>query len=937
MPAAVHAVLVARTSPEAAPVLERTLASVRAQTRPADALTIVVCGPTAPVRALLDSSGAEGVIEASATTTFAAAVDYAVRRVSPGAAVWLLSHDAAPHPGALAALSAELERGPSIAIAAPKLVDEDDADRIVSLGQTMTRLGRAVELADGEFDQGQFDSRDDVLGADVRGMLVRGEVFSALAPDRSLLGVDEGLDMGVRAHLAGHRVALVPAARLAVRAPSRRRPSAAAYLTRQAQLHRRLSYAPAWAVALHWLSLLPLALWRTVVHLVAKNPGHVPAEWAAAVVAMARVRGVARSRRRIRRSRRASWASVEPLRIGREQLRERHEPHASPVVRRELRFFSGGGAWVVLGALVVSIAAFLALLSWDGVAGGALLPLHDSVAGLWGAAAYGLREIGLHTVSPADPFAAVVAVVGSLAPASPSFALLALWLLALPLAALGAWFAATRVTTRSGLRACAAILWALSPTLLSALVDPRPSAVLLHLLLPWLLFAAAAAHRSWGAAGSASLLLAAVVACAPSLIPALALVWLMALLLTAALRPRGIARVVWTAVPAVALFLPLALAQLDRGTPWALAADPGSPWAGPSLDIAERWRAALGFPTDDPGGWGSLLEQLGLGPSTWWVPILLAPLALAALAAPLTRRWRVGTGLVVVAVLGLATAYAAVGVQVSLDQSQPVAVWPGSGIALAWLALIGAAAAALDTGAAPRPLKATWAVAATVCVAVVALPALTAVHRGDAALHDGGGSTLPAYVAALAAGDDASATLVLTPQPDGGLSAEVVWGASETLGGQSTLQTTQRALGEHDEEVAELAADLVSGASTDVPALLAADGIRFVLLAAPSEESDAARVLRLTSATELDQRAGFVRAGETSRGVLWVIEDAVREESGAERAAMTAEQESTARTVVLVQLVALAVALLLAVPTSASHRAVRGKTRVLGAGYEEAS
>src|SRR5690606_28927027 len=186
-------------------------------------------------------------------------------------------------------------------------------------------------------------------------------------------------------------------------------------------------------------------------------------------------------------------------------------------VRSELRFFSGGGAWVVLAALVVSIAAFPALLAWRALSGGGILPLGDSLSRLWADAAYGLRPTGLEVFGPADPFAAVVALLGSLTPWSPSTALVALWILALRLAVLGGWFAATRVTDRAGLRIVGGIAWALAPTFLTSLVDGRPPAVIAHLLLPWLFYTAGIAHRSWGAAGAASLLLVAVVACAPQL------------------------------------------------------------------------------------------------------------------------------------------------------------------------------------------------------------------------------------------------------------------------------------------------------------------------------------------------------------------------------------------------------------------------------------
>ena len=284
MPDRVHAILVVRPEGRtpAANHLTRTLAALAAQTRPVDALTIVLCGPDAELTRLAAESGAEGVITASAGTSFATATALATPRLT-GDAVWLLAQDTAPDPEALVRLAGALELSPPLVIAAPKLVDWDDRDVIRSLGVSMNRYGGTVELAAGELDQGQRDRDSDVLGADVRGILVRRDAWTALGGlDPALGGADEGLDLGVRARLAERLVAVVPSARVAVAgdgvaamARGRRRARRRAFATRTAQLHRRLVYAPAAAVALHWLSFLPLALWRTVAHLVTKAPPKV--------------------------------------------------------------------------------------------------------------------------------------------------------------------------------------------------------------------------------------------------------------------------------------------------------------------------------------------------------------------------------------------------------------------------------------------------------------------------------------------------------------------------------------------------------------------------------------------------------------------------------------------------------------------------------------
>ncbi|MGO8609740.1 hypothetical protein ACC848_43070, partial [Rhizobium johnstonii] len=81
---------------------------------------------------------------------------------------------------------------------------------------------------------------------------------------------------------------------------------------------------------------------------------------------------------------------------------------------------------------------------------------------------------------------------------------------------------------RASIRAVGAVGWALAPMFLAALAEGRPAGVLVHLLLPWLLFTAAIAHRSWSAAGVASVIAVLLFACAPSLAPALVLLWLIA-------------------------------------------------------------------------------------------------------------------------------------------------------------------------------------------------------------------------------------------------------------------------------------------------------------------------------------------------------------------------------------------------------------------------
>lgn len=926
MSARVHAVLVARSGATSLARLLRALDALAAQTRRPDALTIVACGASSTMRASARvSAAAEAVIETRPSTSLAAAVALAAPRVAADSALWILTEDCAPGPDALEQLAGALERSPSSAAAAPKLVSDADERRIVSFGQSMTRLGRAVDPARGELDQGQHDAQDDALGADVRGILVRHG--RALLPDPGLGGRDEGLDLGVRARLAGGRIVLAPGAIIAVDERVADEGTAAdAYAVRRAQLHRRLSYAPAVAVPLHWLSLLPLALWRSITHLTGKRPAAVLPEWGAAAVAMVSGSAVSRSRRSIRSERSASWLSIAPLRVSRAQLRQRlDDGHGSEAgAHHELGFFSGGGAWAVLAALVVGVGLFISLLAWPALGGGALLPLRQTVSALWRDAAYGQRGFGVGVVGPADPFSGLIALLGSLWPGSPSYALVLLWVAALPLAMLGGWFAATRITDKASLRILAGAVWALSPTFLIALAQGRPAAVLLHLLLPWVFHTALVAQRSWGAAGAASLLVAASLACAPSLAPALVLLWLVAIVWLLARRAvRGAVRMVWVLVPAAVVFAPLVIWQLAHGTIPAVLSDPGAIVAAPqaTADAAGRLALLSGLPTMDQAGWPGLLPPHGAP----WVLWLAAPLGILALVSTISPRWSVGIGSLLVAAAGLGTAFAAVGISVAFAQSVPVPIWPGTALSLAGIGVLGGALVTLDSAITLPSLRAAAALVAVAGIVVCAVPTAVSFANGTAAIQKGDLSTLPAYINAQARDDRDLGTLVLTAQSGGGLGTTVVWGASSTLSAQATILSTATA--PQGKDLAHLSVDLVSARQFDAPAALGALGVRYVLLQAGGPDENAAeRALRLQSATALDQRAGFVRVGETVRGVLWRMEA-----EPAARPALGTGQRATSQLVVTVELIVLFAALLLSIPTRASRRAARAVPRAVGA------
>ncbi|TFD21897.1 glycosyltransferase [Cryobacterium sp. TMT2-23] len=944
MHARVTAILVARNG---AKHLERTLEALSRQTRQPDVVITVDCGSSDKTADLLAAFGPTHIISAGADLTFGQAIATAARILPPptsdGEMLWLLAQDSAPEPGALAALLGELEIAPSVAVAGPKVMDWHAGDYIHNFGQSMTPGGSTVTLVESELDQGQHDGMGDVLAVSAGGMLVRHTVWDQLGGfDPALPSADDALDFCVRVRMAGYRVSGVASARIATagdgvagtsgssRGRARRKRLRA---MRAAQLHRRLVYAPAWTIPVHWLALVPLALLRSIGQLLRKEPGAILGEFSAAFAAAFSGIRVSAARRRFAATRKLGWGSIASLRVSSAEVRRRHALKREASVtgvrgdRPDIRFLSGGGAWTVLAAAIAGVVLLAPLLGARTLTGGGLLPLSDSLAELWGSVGYGWRDIGLGFVGAADPFAAVLAVLGSLTFWAPSFSLVLLYFLALPLAALGAWLAASRLTERASLRAVAAVLWILAPTFLSAIAAGRPAAILVHLLLPWLFFAGFAAARSWSAAGSAALLFAAIVACAPSLTPALLAAWLITVLVSG----RSVMRFIGIPLPALALAAPLILDQGLRGTWLALLADPGVPVPGPSVP---GWQLLLGFPSGELGGWAPLLEMLGLPGvhASVLVPVLLIPLAVLGGLSLFLHGARGAAFSLLAALLGLATAVAAGSLQLSSIGAQTPSIWPGAGLSLYWLGLVGAVVFALRG---LRRFAVAPAVTAVVALIIVVAPLVAALPLGTSVVREGIDRTQPAFVSAEAQTDARVGTLQIVPQPDGGILATIVRGPGTTLNAQSTLSSTDRTLSGKERELADLAGNLASRSGLDTAAGLADFGIRFVLLrpaavtpAGPGSEAPVTPAAAETAGrtmTALDGNAALSPVGDTAFGRLWRDETVVG--AGPNGTIPSHPGGPFGVISLLVAAVVIGATVLLSIPTGAGPEAVRQASR----------
>ena len=508
-------------------------------------------GPRTSVRDLLLSSSGPITGPTGALSPITA---YEQRLVAPTEATpempehqvwfWLLHDDSAPAEDCLERLLTAATNARSVGVVGPKQVGWDNPELLLEVGLRATASARrANDIVPGEVDQGQHDDRSDVLAVGTAGALVDRAVWEEIGGIAPWLGpFGDGLEFSRAARLAGYRVIVEPTAVIRHRRASYqglRRPASVSHSSdapprtdaeaievalpepdpERSFRARRSAQLTNWAafstrpigLLLTWFVILGLmrSLWR----LASKAPALAGDELGAALAVAGRSRRVRAARRRLAQHTKApasalgrlyvTAAEIRGVRRDRSrQERERRARAAAPseLELRELAALARSrrrtlGAVMVL-VLALSTYGLSRLLLTRSITGGAL-PLFsggwrqmwDSAWSTWIATADGYPG----GVTPLLGILALPAALGRLVGLETSALISALVLLAVPLAALGAWFAAGTMTRKVVLRAWAALVWALSPSLLLALGQGRLGALLVHLVLPWALLALARA------------------------------------------------------------------------------------------------------------------------------------------------------------------------------------------------------------------------------------------------------------------------------------------------------------------------------------------------------------------------------------------------------------------------------------------------------------
>jgi len=892
--------------------LPRTLAALSNQTRSADAAIGIDTGSTDNSQALLRESFGTGNVTTFThpKSGFGAAVQAGLHELAPaqGAAegstpasvqwIWLLHDDAAPAPDALAELLHAVERAPSVTVAGCKQLGWDNERHLVDVGLSTSRWAERLTLIDAdEVDQGQYDARTDTFAVNSAGMLIRRDVWEQLQGfDPALPGSGDDVDFCWRNWLAGNRVVVVPSARM-FHVEHRPHGLGTSSAARKAQIHLRLKHTPWWNVPFQAIGALFGAVVRLLLSILVKEPGYGFSQFTSTVAALFRPGAIARGRRvaagtrRVHRSViRGLQTSTREVRANRRSLLEAIRPSEESSATSDLLAPEPSGdaaddfaalatnerGWVGTGAVAAAVLALaaalvglLGLLRSGSVTGGGLLPLSAAPGDIWANASTWWISLGAGLPGHGDPFGYVLWLLSLIGGGDGNAAMVWLLILAMPLSAVGAWFAAGALTAKRRFRTVAALAWSAAPALLIAINEGRIGALVAHVMMPLLLLAllrasgsaicqgptgsSALSRRpapilgkpgingtpSWTAAAAAGLAMAVVTSSAPSLLGPIAVAVILAAVV---LGQRG-KTLWWSLLPTIALFLPYGISVLDR--PRSLLADPGLPL---TFEAAPLWQQLLGQPLafSIDGGLNGL-AFFGPGAVPWALILALlvsAPILILAVTALFLPGKRTAMARVfwLAALATLAGSWLVGHVATGVNGNVMVGPFTGPAVSAAGMLLLGAGIIGADklftarrrtpdTQRAKLPLRrVASAVVMTLLVAgplaglgawvsqnvlqpspVAGEAAPPATEQPTSALGSSrqvrpvDTGTLPATAVDRGMGPERTRTLVITSGEQGAFTSSLMRGAGTTLDSLSTIASARTIIGAPGRE--EITAD----------------------------------------------------------------------------------------------------------------------------------
>lgn len=427
--------------------------------------------------------------------------------------IWLIHDDCAPQPGALEALLNAVEDRPQVAIAGPKLRGWYDRTHLLEAGVSIANNGaRWTGLEAHEYDQGQHDGIREVLAVSTAGMLIRREVFEELGGfDPNLTLFRDDVDLGWRAHVAGHKVIAVTEAvalhaeaaaserrKLDVKSGVFRRPL---ILDRRNAAYVLLTNSSWWL--LPWLSiqLLASAMIRAAGYFLAKLPGYASDEVLAVALLLIRP-GMILEARKFRRKHRLISARVvsayipprwSQLRLGilrasealrRSLLPSSPEPSGAldaPTDDEDLLAPAPTSYWrsaflrpEISGVLfLITITSIWSSHRYGPLVGGALPSTPVGASDLWSRYGESWHQIGMGSSSATPTWIFILALLSTIF-LGKAFALVAFLFWAAPLLFMWSMYSLLRkLSKNSWLIVGASIAYALSPVAVASIDSGR--------------------------------------------------------------------------------------------------------------------------------------------------------------------------------------------------------------------------------------------------------------------------------------------------------------------------------------------------------------------------------------------------------------------------------------------------------------------------------
>ena len=846
--------------------LTRVLNQLAKQSVPPSRILIVDTSKTEAVA----SQGFE-TLKLNHKTSFAEAIEAAVKHLATDGYIWILHDDSAPDTDALEKLLKEIELSPSLAVVGPKQVDWDDSKLIKQMGLTLTRGGKLFSRVRGEFDQGQHDHLEDVMAVGTAGALVNLEKYKQLGgfdPKAPPLAAD--VDFSIRARLSGGRVAIAPASKIAHQMLSMNGRRSRSWLggnpakaIRHAEFYLALSYASIIGFIFGWLLLIPFAILNSFVLLVRKRAGSIPAELAAAVTTFMQVGRILSSRSLIRRTTSARLGSLASLRATRQELKRSNQRAKDQEVSTQLLaahargdndeiaqspnsgFLSSGAIWFALG--LVAINALWVPTNFA-VSGSGVIPLSSNWLEIFTQAGSMNQSLGLGFVGAADPFSWVLAIFSAPLFFQPSLAITIVLFLATAVAFTGMFYLSGLITRSNPVRITAALAYALWPALTSSITDTRIAQVIAIIVLPYLAHSIAKITNlglsnpgsfvsTWSQVGVSGILLALVAASSP----VLGMTLIVLIVGLAISKPTKLMALLFTTGLTVVWFMPLVLERLSLGSPLAILMSPGT---GSPTSFEANW--TLPF-------FGFGFDSLALG------MFITVPVVVLALISLLTPGAKASLGLWIVALIALAIAFVGSGVVFSFGQITSVNLELSSVMALYGLAVIAAFA---QLSSASNALR----LVAISLVAVVGIaPAAFAMATNPPSVSYSDGRSVPSIIQADADAGMLVRTLKLGAGDDA-VSAELIEGAGVKLEKlSSAFQIANSGLTDENPEypiLGQLVANLVSANGAEVLKPLQEFGISYILVSPADRDFQMA----------LDSTRGLESIGETDFGQLWKVQ-----------------------------------------------------------------